>query len=46
NGYIYKDIPVYSTHHAGGGNYLFLDWHIERVKPADVPFLLKRNKAL
>jgi prepilin-type N-terminal cleavage/methylation domain-containing protein/prepilin-type processing-associated H-X9-DG protein len=46
NGYIYKDIPVYCTHHAGGGNYLFLDWHIERVKPADVPFLLKRNKAL
>jgi general secretion pathway protein G len=46
NGYIYRDIPVYSTNHAGGGNYLFLDWHIERVKPADVPFLLKRNKAL
>lgn len=46
NGYIYRDIPVYCTNHAGGGNYLFLDWHVDRVKPADVPFLLKRNKVL
>jgi prepilin-type N-terminal cleavage/methylation domain-containing protein/prepilin-type processing-associated H-X9-DG protein len=46
NGYIYRDIPIYCTNHAGGGNYLFLDWHVDRVKPADVPVLLKRNKAL
>ena len=46
NGFIYRDIPVYSTSHAGGGNYLFLDWHVDLVKPANVPFLLKRNKAL
>ena len=46
NGYIYRDITNYCTNHSGGGNYLFLDWHVARVKPADVPFLLKRNKSL
>lgn len=44
NGYLYRDVPVYCTNHAGAGNYLFLDWHVETVKPADVPFLLKKNK--
>ena len=28
------------------GNYLFLDWYVDRVKQADDPFLLKRDKAL
>jgi prepilin-type N-terminal cleavage/methylation domain-containing protein/prepilin-type processing-associated H-X9-DG protein len=46
NGYIYRDITNYCTNHGGGGNYLFLDWHVARVKPVDVPFLLKRNKSL
>ena len=46
NGYIYRDITNYCTNHSGGGNYLFLDLHVARVKPADVPFLLKRNKSL